>query len=137
MKALMHFLKGNGNDSYAALIVFGGWVEALYIASKILESDPENIEILDRIAEQKYSLNSLISLLSNFQESIKVSECILRLKKLKSSFEKFEIYYEKENLQLDTVNKLISASDYESSMSPKIALEINTLVTEIRQELIN
>jgi hypothetical protein len=131
------FLKENGHDSYAALIVFGGWIEALYIASKIFESNSENIEILDRIAEQKYSLNSLISLLSNFQESIKVSECILMLKQLKNSFEKFEIYYDQEDLQLDTVNKMISTSDYESSISPQIAAEINTLVSEIRQELIN
>lgn len=130
------FLKENGHDSYAALIVFGGWIEALYISSKIYEHKPGNLEILDRIAEQKYSLNSLISLLSNFQESIKISECILMLKQLKASFDRFEIYYDQEDLQLDTINKLISSNDYQSSMSPQIAAEINTIVSEIRMDLI-
>ncbi len=131
-----NYLKEAGQNSHAALIVMGGWVEALYIACKILEKSSNNIEILDRIAEQKYSLNSLISLLSNYQDDIAVAEKILLLKRLKRSFDRFNIYYHKEDLVLDTINKTISASGYESGLSPEIALEINHIITEIRTELI-
>ena len=130
------YLKEIGQNSHAALIVMGGWVEALYIACKILEKNSNNIEIMDRIAEQKYSLNSLISLLSNYQDDIAVAEKILMLKRLKRSFDRFDIYFQKEDFVLDTINKTISVSGYESDLSPEIALEINHIITEIRTELI-
>lgn len=126
------FLKNNGKNANAALIVMGGWIEALYIASKILEYNYNNIEILDRIAEQKYSLNTLLSFMNNYQDDIFITESILLLKRLKRSFDRFEIYYNPEGFQVDTINKTFSTEGYESGMTKEIALEINQLITEIR-----
>ncbi len=131
------YLKRNGRDATAALIVAGGWIEALYISTKIIESDPENMEMIDRIAEQKYSLNSLISLLGNYQEDISVAGDLLLLKLLKKSFDKFEIYYDQDDFKLDTVNKLISASEYHSGITPAIIKEVGDLTGEIRMQMIN
>jgi len=131
------YLRENKNESYAALIITGGWVEALHIASKIAESNPDNLEIAERIASQKYSLNSLISLLSNYQEDIVITEYIILLKGLKDSFDKFDIYYDQENFKLDTLNKLISASDYKINLSPEILGEITGKISEIRSEIVN
>ena len=130
------FLKAAGKDSQAALIVMGGWVEALYIASKILEFNSQNMEIMDRIAEQKYSLNSLISLLGNYQDDIFVAEYYLLLKRLKRTFDKFDILYKQEDFELDTINKKISTRNFKSGLSPKIATEINQVISEIRTLLI-
>jgi hypothetical protein len=115
----------------------GGWIEALYIASKIAESDPENMEIKDRIAEQKYSLNSLISLLSNYQEDLHIAEDLLMLKQLKKSFDKFEIYYNQGGFKVDTVNKLISTTEYVVDVSPEIISEIGAIISEIRMGIVN
>lgn len=131
------FLKENEKDSHAALIVMGGWIEALYIASKISESDPENMEIMDRIAEQKYSLNNLISLLSNYQDDLSITENLLMLKQLKKSFDKFEIYYNQESFNVDTVNKLISTTEYVIDVSPEIISEIGAIISDIRMEIVN
>jgi hypothetical protein len=131
------YLRENDNDSYAALIITGGWIEALYLACKIAESNPDNIEITERIAGQKYSLNSLISLLSNYQENIVMTQYILMLKGLKKSFDKFDIYYDQENFQLDTLNKLITSSEYEINLSPETLREINVSISEIRAEIVN
>ena len=129
-------MKAAGKDSQAALIVMGGWVEALYIASKILEFNSQNMEIMDRIAEQKYSLNSLISLLGNYQDDIFVAEYYLLLKRLKRTFDKFDILYKQEDFELDTINKKISTRNFKSGLSPKIATEINQVISEIRTLLI-
>jgi hypothetical protein len=131
------YLRENNNDAFAAMIVTGGWVEALYLASKIAESNPDNVEIAERIASQKYSLNSLISLLSNYQNEVVVTEYILMLKGLKKSFDKFDIYYTQDNFELDTVNKMISTSDYKIDISSEILKEINTTVSEIRSGIVN
>lgn len=131
------YLRENNDDSYAAMIVTGGWVEALYLASKIAEDNPDNIEITERIAGQKYSLNSLISLLSNYQEDVVITEYILMLKTLKKSFDKFDIYYKQESFELDTINKRISSSEYQINISPEVLKEINVIVSEIRSAIVN
>ena len=131
-----HFLKENNNNGYAALIVMGGWIEALYIASEIFDKNLDNIEIMDRIAEQKYSLNSLISLLSNYQEDIKVAEYLLMLKRLREAYDKFEIYYERSGLELDTIEKQITAEGYDSGVTTDIIMEIGNLIAEIRMGFI-
>ena len=131
------YLKKNNNESYAALIIAGGWIEALFISTRIIESEPGNVEISDRIAEQKYSLNSLISLLSNYQNETEVAEVLLMLKRLKKSFDRFEIYYGQDDFVLDTVKKVIEASEYESGLTAGISDEISRIVSQIRTRIIN
>ena len=130
------FLKSEKKDHYAALIVMGGWVEALYIATRIYESDRENIEIMERIAEQKYSLNYLISLLNNYQDNPAITEYILMLKTLKNKFDKIEIYYEQENFNIDTKKNVISAKGAKIDVTPKLTNEIAGIVSLIRAELV-
>jgi hypothetical protein len=132
-----HYLRENNKDISAAMIITGGWIESLYLASKIAESNPENVEIIERIAGQKYSLNSLISLLSNYQENIVVTEYVLMLKGLKKSFDKIDIYYIQDSFQLDTINKLISASYFNIQFSPDVLKEINNAISEIRSEIVD
>ncbi len=131
------YLKDNNLDANASLIVTGGWIEALYISTRILDADPDNVEMSDRIAEQKYSLNSLISLLSNYQEDIAVAGDLLMLKLLKKSFDRYDIFYDADDFALDTVNGLISASAYNSGMTQDIMDEISEIVGQIRIQLIN
>ncbi len=128
------YLKQNEKDPFAALIITGGWVEALYIASEIFAANPENIEVMDRIAEQKYSLNSLITLLSNYQDDIKIAEYILLLKRLRKAFNKYEIYYAKDNFSLDTAGQQIKASEYNSDVDQEIVFEIGSLTRQIRRK---
>ncbi len=132
-----NYLRENENDAFAAMIITGGWVESLYLAGKIAEAYPENVEITERIAGQKYSLNSLISVLSNYQDNIVIAEYILMLKGLKKSFDKIDIYYNNGSFQLDTINKLISVSDYEVKFSPDVLKEITKSVSEIRSEIVD
>ncbi|MFW5820290.1 MAG: hypothetical protein ACOCWA_03310 [Bacteroidota bacterium] len=132
-----NFLKENKKNSLAARIVMGGWVEALYIATKILESNPYNMEIMERIGEQKYSLNSLIYLLSNYQEDIRITEYILMLKRLRKAYARYEIYYDEEGFKLDTTNKKITAQEYESEFDDEIVSEITMVIEEIRENILN
>jgi hypothetical protein len=131
------YLKDNRFDAQAALVVAGGWIEALHIATRIYSDNPENIEIADRIAEQKYSLNSLISLLGNYQTDLKIAEYVLMLKRLRLTYEQFDIYYSAEDLNLDTVNKTISATEYISDVSPAMLYEISVIISEIRSDIVN
>jgi hypothetical protein len=130
------YLKSTGKDSYAALIVMGGWIEALYIASKIYEADNMNIEIINRISEQKYSLNSLIALLNNYQDDTSIAGYILMLKTLKRSYDQFELYYNPEDLKLDSTKMVLSAKGNQSLITPETLKEISQIISTIRKEIV-
>jgi hypothetical protein len=131
------YLNENKKESYAALIITGGWIEALYIACRIYQSDPDNMDIVDRIGEQKYSLNTLISLLNNYQDDLFITEKILMLKQLKMSYDKIEIFYNEQSFKVDTVNDLISASDYVIEITPEIVTEIAAIIDDIRSRIVS
>ena len=60
------YLKENQQYNSATLVLVGGWVEGLYIATKQAKKNPSP-EITTRIAEQKFSLGNLLALLSDYQ----------------------------------------------------------------------
>ncbi|HEY4785829.1 MAG TPA: hypothetical protein VIH57_07260 [Bacteroidales bacterium] len=91
------YLKDNERESAAAFIVAGGWTEALYIATNLTSTHKNDIELIERIAEQKLSLDNLISLLGKYDKEIPVKEFLSKLFDLKSSFAKLEV--NKNNLE--------------------------------------
>ncbi|MBK7383526.1 MAG: hypothetical protein IPI81_09340 [Flavobacteriales bacterium] len=60
------YLKENGRDNISALMVAGGWMEGLYIATQV-SSTSDSPELRQRIAEQKLSLKDLMALLDTYQ----------------------------------------------------------------------
>ncbi len=62
------YLKENGRDNISALMIAGGWVEGLYIATQISKTN-DTPELRQRIAEQKLSLNDLMNLLNSYDLS--------------------------------------------------------------------
>jgi hypothetical protein len=85
------FLKENDRSSAAALIIVGGWTEALFIAINLTKKGEIDLDLIERIAEQKYSLNDLIDLLKDFDNETTVKEFRTLLFDLKSSFAKLQI----------------------------------------------
>jgi hypothetical protein len=131
------FLNDNDRQTTASLIITGGWIEALYIAAKIADDNTSNDEIIERIAFQKYSLRSLVALLSNYQKDNNVARYLLMLKTLKRSFDKFEIYYEPGDLEIDTINKMIRAHKIDFNLQKKDVKEIKSLIIAIRNDVVN
>ncbi len=132
-----HFLNENERQATAALIITGGWIEALYVAARIADDNPTNEEIVERIAFQKYSLRSLVSLLNNYQKDSNVARYLLMLKTLKRSFDKFEIYYEPGDLEIDTINKMIRANKIDLNLQEKDINEIKAMIIAIRKDIVN
>ena len=107
------YLRENERENAAAMIIAGGWIEALYLASEVfdLENENEDFEYMERIVEQKYSLENLIKLLSGFQEDESISTLLPKLKELQPSFQAFEV--DRENIdksvkQLNAINEKIT-----------------------------
>lgn len=60
------YLKENGRDNISALMIAGGWVEGLYIATQVAKTN-DSPELRQRIAEQKYSLKDLMGLVASYE----------------------------------------------------------------------
>ena len=99
------YLKENNRESTAILIIVGGWVEALYIATNILDKNNPNQEIMYCIAEQKFSLINLIKIIDKCENDTEIIGIIkTKLLKLKKVFDKIEIIYQKGTIKTDSIN---------------------------------
>jgi len=101
-------LRESGRESTAGLMVMGGWVEAMYIATQLVynPAKPDPL-VVQKIAEQKYTLTTLLSFLKNYYDDPVVVYYSKKLKYLKNYFDSFEIYFKKGDLvTVETLNKI-------------------------------
>ncbi|MEX1132277.1 MAG: hypothetical protein WEC15_03560 [Flavobacteriales bacterium] len=60
------YLKENERDNISVLMIAGGWMEGLYIATQVSKTN-DAPELRQRIAEQKLSLGDLIGLVGTYE----------------------------------------------------------------------
>jgi len=81
------YLNNNGQPGISTLIVAGGWIEGLSIATKVA-ADTKKEEVASQIIQQKKSLENLITLLElQAAESDDVKKMLAQLLDLKKVFE--------------------------------------------------
>jgi hypothetical protein len=131
------YLKKDQQEGAASLVAMGGWIESMYIATRIYENDPGNIALQDKIAEQKYSLNSLIALMNNYHSDLDLAEYLLMLKNLRRTYDQFQLYYKKGDVMVDTSSKTISAEGYFLNVTPGQMQEISTKIMNLRNLIIH
>ncbi|MCF8345709.1 MAG: hypothetical protein K9G38_00745 [Bacteroidales bacterium] len=86
------FLKERGLESTATLILVGGWIEGLYIASQLVGNDPiENNKIVERIVDQKLSVDFMINLLKEAADDPDAQNILTDINDLKLTFDKINI----------------------------------------------
>jgi hypothetical protein len=84
------YLKENQRGSSAALIVFGGWIETLYLATNIIDLNNPQKEMVNLIAQQKHSIKNLIGLLNQYRNEAKINAVLPYLKELDAKFREIE-----------------------------------------------
>jgi len=128
------YLKENDRGNTATLIIVGGWVEALYIATQV---SGDNKLIYERIAEQKYALNNLIELIKTYNDE-SLEEILPKLEDLKTTFDNIDITYTRGDVKTDKNTK---STIIESKAKINISKEqINTItekIEKIRKEIVN
>lgn len=130
------YFREQNQESLAYLTLFGGWLEAMYIAVRIYQ-DKSIIEMEDRILQQKYALNSLTALLASYQESLVISKYMHPLRQLKQAYRKVEIKYSKEGFTMDQLSKSFRATSVEINYAPETLQEICLLILQLRAQIID
>lgn len=137
-KRMEEHLRESGRESTAGLIVMGGWVEAMYLATQLVY-DPANPdpEVVQKIAEQKYTLNSLLSFIKNYYDDPVVVYYSKKLKYLNNYFNSFDIYFRKGDLEIDTQKKVFRSSGTEMNVTVETLNNIKDYVAKLRAEIVN
>ena len=103
-------LKSNENHDLAALLVTGGWIQGLYLASGLSVLDSTNKAIEDIIADQKIVHENLINLATSFEYKNDINDYIITpLVELEEVFDLIEI----QELNTDTTTIIFKDNEYE------------------------
>ncbi len=92
------YLKENERQDVAAIVLVGGWIEGLYLASQLTANQPvKDNKLVDRILEQKLSFNIVQRLLEDNKTKADGSvnndivDLIAQLQDLKLAFDKVNV----------------------------------------------
>lgn len=129
------FLKENDRAEIAGIILSGGWIEGLYLATQIAQTTPSNKEIVDRIIDQSLSLSTLISMLSEYPNDENVKYVLGELNRIKAIFDKVVISKSKIEAVEDKDGKTILKTESTSSISQETLTELYKAVDEIRTSI--
>ena len=114
-----NYLRKNDRSSASMLMILGGWTEALYLSSKIAREVPSNMELKSKIADQKSSLNDLLTVLRESKNDKEIADYLLALEALKISFDK---------LIFDEKNPNVSSAQFD---------EVIGKINHLRSRIIN
>jgi len=131
-------LRKEGRESTAGLMLMGGWVEALYLTTQLLyNAEKPDTEVVEKIAQQKYTLVSLLSFMKNYYDDPVVVYYTKKLIFLKRYFDKFDIYFKKGDLEINTSRQVLLASGSETTATLETLTNIKDYVAKLRTEMVN
>ncbi len=85
------FLKENKRPELAAIVLAGGWVEGLYIATQITKNTSDNQELKDRVIDQRLSLTTLLALLDKYKNDDNIKVIIEDFTKIQAIYDNIDV----------------------------------------------
>ena len=133
------FLKENDLEGTASVILVGGWIEGLYIATNLVdENDLEGSKLVERIVDQKLSLDIMVSLLESSPEDPDAQAVLADVKTLKTIFDKITIDQgEVTAVEDPETNVTTLKSESSIEITREVFIELKTKVIEIRSSYIS
>ena len=135
------YLQEQQRSNLSVLLLTGGWVEALHILCQVSLKNPDNQELIERIGEQKITLESIMLLLSFYSDSDpNIKELTEKMAQLQAMFEDIKITQTYAESTLEEVNGIVTITN-KSTSSINITKEdvdkITATVIDIRDYIIH
>lgn len=130
------YLNHNEQNDISGLVLTGGWIESLYLTTEIYNVGLDD-EIKRRIAEQKTSLERVISILKPFGEKPEYADLITNMKKLSTIYQNVNFNNTFVQASTDSKKRLtVVNSKTEINITDEQMKEISTTIKEIRKKII-
>ncbi len=134
------FLEDKGLQNTSAIILVGGWVEGLHIATSLVApgTNLKTDKLVERIVDQKLSLNIVVSLLENNKDNPEVQILLKDVAELKTIYDKITIE-QSEITPVEDPNTNVTMLKSESTinMSTEVFDELTKKVNELRTRYIS
>lgn len=132
------YLKQNERNSTSALILAGGWIEALYIATQLVKTNP-NEDVVTRIGEQKISIDILLSMLNLYKnESQEIANLTDKIKDLKIVLDGVTISYTYLPKVVDTLKRTMEVgTTSEITITDEQLKNITEKISSLRNQIIS
>lgn len=130
------FLKTNDRNDVGGLVLAGGWIESLYFTTQMAQKS-NNQEILNRIGEQKYTLENLIKLLTPFSNNEEIAELNQELIDLAYDFDAIDMKYtyvkptvnaDKKTTVINSTTKVIINKEQMKVIADRVAAIRNKII---------
>jgi hypothetical protein len=132
------YLKENGRDHISAMVIAAGWVEGLYLATTIAErGGSDNEKLMQRIAEQKLSLDNLRELVKAYNKDDQLNDILGDLEKINTAFRDVKIEKEKATVNTGSDGVATIGGKTNTSISAESLKEISEIVSDIRTRYIS
>jgi hypothetical protein len=132
-------LTETARPALASIVLVGGWVEGLYIATSLVGDAPIKDNLLvGRIVDQKLSFDIVLKLLDDNKDNPDVAELIKQINDLKVTFDKIIITSSKITAVPDEgSNVTILKSQSQVNITQEIFRELSGKVSALRQSFIS
>ncbi|HOU01592.1 MAG TPA: hypothetical protein PK719_02095 [Bacteroidales bacterium] len=132
------YLEENGQPATAAMVLVGGWIEGLYISTKLVDMKTfDGNKLIGRIIDQKLSIDILLNLLSGSKGNPAVDELMIEVSKLKKVFDKIKINTSPVRPEYDEASRTtVLKSEVNTDMTPEIFRELASVASEIRNSFV-
>ena len=131
------YFKGNDMPNIAAMILMGGWTEGIYIAINVAETAQNKRLVVERIAEQKLSLDNLVELMKSYSTDETIQHFYPMFIDLQKIFDKVNVSYQSGEVKTDTTDKTTTISGTSSvDINDDNISSIKNKIIEIRKEMI-
>jgi hypothetical protein len=133
------FLKENGLEATASVVLVGGWMEGLYIATHLVDdADIKGNKLVERIVDQKLSLDIMVNLLKQSPEDVDAMAVLDDVNALKIIFDKITIEQgEVTAVEDPETNVTTLKSDSSIKITRDVFNELKSKVAEIRSTYIS
>ena len=133
------YLKENDRDHISAMVIAAGWVEGLYMATSIAQkAETPDEKLLQRIAEQKLSLNNLTELVEAYNSENQLDEVLADLEKISNAYSDVSLEKAKASVSEGEGGvTIIGGGSQNPGMSSETLQNITTVVSEIRTKYVS
>ena len=133
------FLTENERPALASIVLVGGWVEGLYIASNLVGDESiEDNKLVERIVDQKLSFEIVMQLLDDNKDNIDIANILEDLSDLKETFDKITITTSSIEAVPDVeTNVTLLKSESSSNLTPELFRELVERVNVLRTNFVS
>ncbi|MCU4164919.1 hypothetical protein [Carboxylicivirga caseinilyticus] len=134
------YLTDNDRPAIAVMVLVGGWVEGLYLATRLTNGSLENNKrLIERIIYQKLSLYTVINLMEEYKSNEDIAYLLDKVNELKVIFDQVKIVNtSKVEADTDEANKVTTIkAESETYISKDVFEKLLEKVEEIRTEFIS